>query len=393
MKYMRHIVEHLKKEKYFSFIYLAAFLLSLHYAFVVYINSSFLEQFLTPQTVGILFASGALVNIVILLNISTLLRRFGNWRLMMSLLILQMLSILGLAFPQNPILTGASFVLFAGIAPILLFNLDIFLETEIKTATHVGGVRGIFLTICNFAFVISPFIVGHILGENNFITIYLLSFLFLLILIPVVSSKFRGFKDPEYPTMHVGHALAHFIENENLFHIYITNFLLQFFYAIMVIYTPIYLHEYIGFSWGTIGEIFSIMLIPFILFQVPGGEISDRLGEKSILIAGLVIMGISTLFLPFLGQNVISWTILLFLTRCGASLVEIMNESYFFKHVKGKNSNIIGFFRTAGPIAYIITPIVASLFLVIFPMQYLYLLLGIMLILGLQFAYRIQDTV
>ncbi len=390
---MRHVVEHLKKEKYFSFIYLLVFILSLHYAFVVYINSSFLEQFLTPQTVGILFATGAAVNILILLNISPLLRKFGNWKLMVSFLMLQMLAIFGLAFSQNALITGLSFVLFSGIAPLLLFHLDIFLETEIKTATHVGGVRGIFLTLSNFAFVISPFVVGHILGENNYTSIYIFSFLFLLISLPILIKKFRNFKDPEYPTMHIGHALAHFIENENLFHIYITNFLLQFFYAIMVIYTPIYLHEYIGFSWGTIGEIFSIMLIPFILFQVPGGQISDHMGEKSLLIAGLIIMGISTLFLPFLGQNVIAWTILLFLTRCGAALVEIMNESYFFKHVKGKNSNIIGFFRTAGPVAYIVTPIIATLFLLIFPIQYLYLLLGIILILGLQFAHRIKDTV
>ena len=97
----------------------------------------------------------------------------------------------------------------------------------------------------------------------------------------------------------------------------------------------------------------------------------DKLGKKDILIAGLVIMGISTLFLPFLGQNVVAWTLLLFLTRCGAALVEIMTESYFFKHAKGKNSNIIGFFRTAVPTSYIVAPVVATLFLLIFPLHLL----------------------
>ncbi|MDD4988909.1 MAG: MFS transporter [Candidatus Pacebacteria bacterium] len=390
---MRHVIAHLKKEKYFSFIYLSVFLLSLHYAFVLYINSSFLEKFLTAQTVGILFALGAIVDIILLLNITSLLRKFGNWKLTMSFLVIEICAILGLALSQNNIITSISFVIFAGIAPLLLFNLDIFLQTELKGNGHTGGVRGIFLTMSNFAFVLSPFIVGFILGENNFMAIYGLSFLFLLLLLPIIATKFKEFKDPEYPTMKVEHALAHFVENRNLFHIYITNFLLQFFYAIMVIYTPIYLHQYIGFSWEVIGEIFSIMLIPFILFQVPGGEMSDSFGEKKLLIAGLVIMGISTLFLPFLGQNVIAWTILLFLTRCGAALVEIMNESYFYKHVKGKNSNVIGFFRTAVPLSYIVAPIIATLVLLVFPIPYLYILLGILIILGIQFAERIQDTV
>ncbi|MDD5357521.1 MAG: MFS transporter [Candidatus Pacebacteria bacterium] len=390
---MRHIVAHLKKEKYFSYIYLSAFLLSLHYAFVLYINSSFLEQFISTETIAFLFAGSALINITILLNITSLLRRFGNWRLMISFLVLEMIGMLGMALSTNAASVSICFLIFGSMASLLLFNLDIFLETEIKTETHTGGIRGIFLTMCNLAFVLSPFVVGHLVGENNYMSIYTLSFIFLLLLLPIIIKKFKTFQDPEYSTMRVKNALSHFRENGNLFHIYVTNFLLQFFYAVMIIYTPIYLHQYIGFSWGTIGEMFSIMLIPFILFQVPGGEISDHFGEKSILIVGLILMAISTLFLSLLGQNVIAWTILLFLTRCGASLVEIMTESYFFKHVKGKNSNIIGFFRTATPLSFVITPIVATLFLALFPMHYLYLLVGVMLLLGIQFAYNIKDTV
>ncbi|MDD5068401.1 MAG: MFS transporter [Candidatus Pacebacteria bacterium] len=390
---MRHVIAHLKKEKYFSYIYLCAFLLSLHYAFVLYINSSFLEQFLSTQTIAFLFIGSALINITILLNITTLLRRFGNWRLMLSFLVLEMIGMLGMSLSTNGASASISFLVFGSMASILLFNLDIFLETEIKTETHTGGIRGIFLTMCNLAFVLSPFVVGHLIGENNYTSVYTLSFIFLLLLLPIIMSKFKGFKDPDYSPMHVGNALSHFKGNGNLFHIYVTNFLLHFFYAVMIIYTPIYLHQYIGFSWGTIGEMFSIMLIPFILFQIPGGEISDHFGEKGILIVGLIVMAISTLFLSFIGQNVVAWTILLFFTRCGASLVEIMTETYFFKHVKGKNSNVIGFFRTASPLSFVITPIVATLFLLLFPMQYLYLLVGVMLLLGIQFAYSIKDTI
>ncbi len=390
---MRHIIAHLKKERYFSFIYLSVFLLSLHFAFVVYINSSFLSTFFSERMVGVLFALGALLNISILLNISNILRRFGNFRTMLYFLLIDMVALFGLAGSHSAFWAGLFFVLFEGVAGMLLFNLDIFLETEIKTNLHIGGVRGIFLTMSNFAFVLSPFLVGQIIDTNKYSSIYLSSFFFAGLVLLIITSQFKEFKDSHYPVMQTRLALAHFIENRNLFYIYITNFILQFFYTVMVIYTPIYLHGTLGFSWETIGVMFSIMLLPFVFIEVPGGKFSDTGGEKKLLVFGLFMMGVSTLMLPFIGPDVLLWTALLFITRCGAALVEIMSESYFFKHVKGKDSNIIGFFRTSGSVAYILTPLFAWLFLTVFDVKYIYIIVGIVLLLSTRFARQIEDTV
>src|SRR5690606_23149335 len=109
------------------------------------------------------------------------------------------------------------------------------------------------------------------------------------------------------------------------------DFVLRFFYAWMVIYTPLYLHNYIGLEWSSIGVIFTIMLIPFALFELPLGTLADRVyGEKEILIAGLAIMSISTISLFFITSSAfVVWSVALFLTRVGASAVEIMSETYF----------------------------------------------------------------
>ena len=48
----------------------------------------------------------------------------------------------------------------------------------------------------------------------------------------------------------------------------------------MVIYTPIYLHEYLNFNWNEIGIIFFNKAFPFILLDFPLENFSDKIGEK-----------------------------------------------------------------------------------------------------------------
>ncbi len=390
---MRHIVAYLKKEKYFAYIYLGAFLLSFQFALVVYINSSFLSTFVSEKSIGVLYAIGSAITIVLLLNISKILRKYGNQKMMSIFISLSAISLIGLSVSRNIYFALGWFLLYQSVAGLMYFSLDIFLETETKTETHTGGERGIFLTMGNLAFVIATLFLGKILYDGNYRDVYIIAALFLLVLFYIVPKHFKKFRDPEYPRMHTARALEHFTENKNLSNIYATNFILQFFYAWMVIYMPLYLHSHIGFSWGQIGEMFSIMLLPFIFIQIPGGHIADsRYGEKEMLIFGLIIMVVSVLFLPFIGGDFLAWTFALFATRCGAALVEIMAETYFFKHVKGKDSNIIGFYRTASPLSDVIAPLVASVFLVFFDLKYAFFLVALMLLWGIKYAMAIKDT-
>ena len=103
----------------------------------------------------------------------------------------------------------------------------------------------------------------------------------------------------------------------------------------MVIYTPIYLHEYIGFGWDKIGIIFSIMLLPFVILDFPLGKLSDKIGEKKMLMAGFLIMTSSVLAIPLMTEPLLwLWAVILFMTRVGAATIESLSESYFFKVIK-----------------------------------------------------------
>ncbi|MEK9201838.1 MAG: MFS transporter, partial [Patescibacteria group bacterium] len=162
----------------------------------------------------------------------------------------------------------------------------------------------------------------------------------------------------------------------------------------MVIYTPIYLSLYIGFTWDKLGLLFTFMLLPFLLFELPLGKIADKfIGEKEILVAGLVVTALATSLISYLTTpSFILWAIILFLTRIGASAVEIMTEMYFFKHVNAVNFDTISIFRMARPISFIITPLITGIALGIVPYRFSFLILSGILLLAIRPTLEIKDT-
>ncbi|MBU1728013.1 MFS transporter, partial [Patescibacteria group bacterium] len=168
----------------------------------------------------------------------------------------------------------------------------------------------------------------------------------------------------------------------------------KFFYAWMVIYTPIYLHEYLGFGWEKIGIIFSIMLIPFVILDLPLGKLSDKIGEKKMLVAGFAIAALSTFAIPLIKEpKLIVWAGILFFTRVGAASIEVLSESYFFKVIREENADAISFFRNTTPVSYVIAPLLAIPILLITPsFEYLFFVLGVILIYGLLITLKIKDV-
>ena len=170
-------------------------------------------------------------------------------------------------------------------------------------------------------------------------------------------------------------------------------FLLQFFYAWMIIYTPLYLHTVAGFDWPTIGVIFTAMLAPFVLLEGPLGWVADKVGEKTILSVGFVIMGASTGLIGYVtDHNIYIWAAILFMTRVGAAMVEVMADTYFFKKVDATNSNVISFSRMARPTAYVVGPVVATLLFTVFDMKGLFIFLGLFMLYGLRYSLTMREA-
>lgn len=404
-------------------IYLITFLTSVHYAFVVYINSSYLSEFVSKEKLGILYVVASTISILIISNLSRALRRWGQFKVAISILVVDLMAIGTLAVTSSPILKDTTeFSLSDGVVSVQNINqlmpfipamviisflvfqiaivlnriiLDIYMEKFSKDS-ETGGNRGWFLTAVNSAFVLSPFIVGKIITDNNngFWKIYAISAGFIALAILMISTRLKHIKDVNYHNPPYLQTVTKIFKNKNIRNICLSSFLLEFFYSWMVIYTPIYLHERIGLEWNEIGIVFSVMLTAFVLLQLPLGKLADKyLGEKEILTAGFIIMAISTGLLTFIdSRSLVFWTIALFLTRVGASAIEIMNDTYFFKKISPTDSDIISFYRNASPIAYIIGPTLAVLTLYFVDYKYLFLILCIITLSGVKFSLSIKDT-
>jgi MFS family permease len=162
----------------------------------------------------------------------------------------------------------------------------------------------------------------------------------------------------------------------------------------MIIYTPIYLSSYLGFSWKEIGLLFSIMLLPFLFIPILAGKYADKIGERNMLMLGFGIASIATVSLFVVGKPIFwIWALLLFGTRVGISMSESMSDTYFFKHIKPENEEFVGVYRSAPPTAEILGPVVAFLLISILPsFSFIFLILGIFLLTGTFLASRIRRS-
>lgn len=374
-------------------LYLMTFVFVLSVSLPLYGNSSFLEQYTSPQMVSILYALGSIVTFFALSFIPLLLKRLGNYAVTLLLSFITTLFLLGLAFIDSFFFVAPFFVFYLALLTLIFFSFDIFLESY-SSDKETGRIRGIYLTITSLAILLGPLIAGFIIGESDYWKMYLLAGVFMVVLILLLLSNFRHFKDPSYERIPFWRTLNITRKNTRLSRVFAANLLMRFFYAWMIIYAPLYLHEFIGFSWAEIGSLLAIALLAFVIFELPMGELADkRYGEKEIMAIGFLIASIATMALVFLSEPIFwLWATVLFIGRMGMSLVEITTESYFFKQVDGTDASIIGFFRNNRPIAYLLAPVIATAALFFVEFKFLFLILGLILLLGVRVALRLQDT-
>lgn len=374
-------------------LYLVGFLFALNQALPAYINSTFLASFATEKSVGVIYTIASAITVVLFFLLPRLLRQFGNYRLAFWLFILDIVSMLGLASARSFWAAVGFFVCVFVVTFLSTFTLDIFLESNSRDS-YTGSIRGVYMTIINNAWVFAPLLAGLILTDGDYWKIYLTGAFLILPALFLLRGGFKKFKNPPYRSVAIWSTLKTIWRQQDLFRIFSVSFLLGFFYTWMIIYTPIYLHQHLGFSWQTIGLIFTIMLLPFVLTEAPLGKLADKKwGEKEILSIGLVIMALSTGALTFVNStSIVLWAALLFTTRIGASAVEIMSETYFFKKVQSSQADIISLYRATRPAAYIVGPLVASVLFVFIDFKMIFLALGIIMLGGLWFSLRLRDT-
>lgn len=373
------------REQKIKRIYILSFLFTLHIALSAYVNSTFLTGIISEKFVGILYTLSSITALVLLSKSTNILKNLGNRRLTFTFLIFNIISLVGLITSKNPYITGASFVIFTSTNTLVLYCIDIFIE-HFSDPSKTGKTRGLYLTIINIAWVLSPLIAAFMITrEGGYKAIYILAFLMVSLMTIGLVFSVKTFKDKKYTKTPFIETFKYLKTNKNIFSIVSISFLLQFFYAWMVVYTPIYLIEHLGFTWDQLGVLFTIMLAPFVLLGYPIGILIDKyhFNKRKILYVGFTIIIISTASISFITSTSLTlWALVLFATRVGASIIETTGEIYFFSHVGPEDSNLLSIYRDMNPVAYIIAPLVATIIFLVLPFQSLFIILGLIMVSG-----------
>lgn len=376
-----------------SIIYLVSFFFTLHAALPVYINSSFLGTLVPEQWVGMIFTISSLLGIAALIVIPKILRLIGDYFATVFFIIAEIAMLIGIAASSSDALIIFFFIVNSVLITLISFDFDLIVE-KFSANASTGSTRGMYLTSANIAWVIAPTLAAWLLTENQYWRVYLGAAALFIPALLIFARKLEHFRDPLYRTIQFKKSAAAVWKNRDLRNIFCISFFLQFFFTVMVIYTPIYLHSYIGFPWEKLGVIFSIMLVPFLLLEAWLGRVADKtLGEKELLIVGFVIMALATAVISFITvPSFAFWAIILFLTRVGAAIVEVMTETYFFKKIGAGDAHLVSLQRTIRPFSGMLGPIVATIFLFFLPLQYIFVGLGAFMLFGIPFALALKDT-
>lgn len=398
MDFYRHLVSQTFSSKNISFVlvYLISIIFTFQTLVTAYSSSTYLEKFILPEFVGLVFATAAFFAIIITLTLPRLLHVIGNVNTTLLLMIAMIISLVVTGMAITPWITIGAFVAFMAISPQIYFNIDIFLEALIGNAEGTtGSKRGLILTLMSLASFFSPLAMGYIIGDNNNLSgVYYIAAIVGLLYIAVIVSKFRRFTDPIYNRVRLRDLFSTTLQSKNISTVLTAQFLLQFFFTWAIIYFPLYMATVVGFDWETIGLVLAVGLIAYVIFEYPIGIIADKkLGEKEMMALGFAVLALTSASLSFMQTVAVSgWMMVMFISRFGASLVEVTTESYFFKQVKGQDSNLISVFRLMRPLANLFGALAGSASLLFLPINYMFIVLAFVMIIGAFVTQRLTDT-
>ncbi|MDP2837873.1 MAG: MFS transporter [Candidatus Moranbacteria bacterium] len=383
--------ENLKKNK-IRLISLLSFAIGFLDAFFIYVLSTYFSAVSGTNNVGVFYFLGYSIVLITLFYLQPLIRLMGKVRILYLCLGITICASAVLVSVTNPWVAMAMALVLIVSTNVTWVSLDILLESFSKDH-YSGSIRGLYLTIMNLGLLAAPFLSLETLDRFNYEGIFLVLVFGYMIVFLVALLGFRTDNRVFQEKLRLSFTIKKMLGEKNLFRIYGVSFAMEFFYALMIIYTPLYLRS-LEYSWSEIGTIFTIMLVPFVLLQYPLGILADHyFGEKEMLIVSIAIAALATLTLPFLGAgNIFAWALALFMTRVGIAGIEILRDSYFYKQIDGNDMDIIAFFRTTRPLANIFGATLSILVLLFLPLGSLFFFVAAVLFGSLVTAFYLNDT-
>lgn len=379
-------------KKKIGIVDLLSLLIGFSQALLLYVESSYFKLSLGSENVSILYFVAYSVALVGLLNMHKIIKKIGKSTAFFLFFFAQIICItLLVIFPPSGI--GILFLMLQIITSYLTsVILDIILESYSEDKKS-GRIRGTHLTILNTGFLLGPLLSTSLLDWYDYSGLFLFVMIINVIIFIIGLIGLRDGNNKFEGDITTQDLFKKIFVNKDLMNIYWISFILEFFFALMVVYTPLYLLDK-GIDWSQIGIIFTIMLIPFVLIGYPAGFLADKkIGEKEMIIASLILMAVFTANIFFIDSNSLwIWGAVMFMNRIGAALIEILRDSYFYKKIDGRDMDLISFFRTSRSVAYMAATALSAVILLFLPLKAIFLFVAGAILLALYPAFKLRDN-
>ncbi len=388
-------MQSLTRNKLLLATFLMTILYAFHYGIPLYATSTYLHVYFGSTTISALYVVASFLTLLASIHIAKYIKRFHTYNFTLGLVLAEILVMLAFAMTSNPFFIGLFFVIHFCLQTILYICINVFVETFSKHA-ETGSVRGIFLVLLNLGIVISPIIGGIVLSRGSFAALYLVATAFLLPFIYFLHQYMRHIKEPAYHRIDMVSAFMGAWRNRDLKGALIAALTLECFYAVMVIYSPMYLAS-IGIPLIIyLSVILPFALLPFVVLPYELGWLADtKIGEKELLVLGLIIVAISLFLMVIITTpNIFVWIALFVFSRIGAACVETMAYTYYFKKVKAEDASLTALFSNMRSLAMIIIGVLGffiSPLLVVYP-QIIFIILGCATLVSILYIIPIRDT-
>ena len=379
----------------FATLGLANFLAQYHHYLIAFVLSAYLASFVGEAYVGYAVAGGSLIAVLALLAAPSIFSQYGTKNVLTVLALLQIAALLGLSLADNTIVVIVLFALQSVLAFAMFIGIDLLVESQTIREGETGNARGIMLTITNMAVIAGTLSLSYLATQFDYSKTFIAAALVLVPFVYMAIQKLPNLSHAAPPSRALPTALiTEIIRSPTLRATVAAHFLLQLFFSWMIVYSPILLHDYIRFGWNDIGLLLTLAMIPYVVLNYPLGYIADRwLGEKEILIAGFIVLALTTLMMSFIdGVSFAAWATVLIMSRIGAAMVETMTETHFFKHVSEKNPAAISTFRMLRPLSNIVAPLIAVVALTTLTLPASFAVFGIIMLLGIPVSLAIKDS-
>ncbi len=380
----------------FTLVYFISTLFTFQSLLPAYSSSTYMERFTAAEMVGMIYAVAAFFAIILTFSLPRILRAIGNTAATLLFMLAMMISLIIVGLAPSATLVIMAFIAFNALYPQIYLTIDIYIESLIGDAEHdTGSKRGFVLALMSLAAFLAPLSLSYLVGESDQIErVYFASAIIGFLFIAFILAFFRRFTDPVYETVKIRNLLSKTVLTKDISTVMMTQFLLQFFFTWAIIYFPLYFSTVANLNWEEIGLVIAAGLFAFVIFEYPIGLLADRhWGEKEMMAVGFVILALCSASLVYLTEAPLAtFMLVMFISRIGASLVEVTTESYFFKQVNGKDSNVISLFRLMRPLGNLLGALGGTLALVFFPLPFIFVLLGFLMVCGTFITLRLTDT-